>query len=550
MLMEDGPHDNPKVAGGMNMSITKEIHFNREVKVFQNRPQNLFSMLEESAEKFADKEALVMNGVRLTYKEMKAKVDNIAGNLQKSMCVKKGDRVALLLGNSIEFCLLVFACAKLGAIAVPLNTRLKEKELTFMLKQSGSRILFVDDEFLYKVETMRDEDSISGIEYFFLVGNQASKRKDYLPYEIVEQTSSFEEVLVSEEDPLFIMYTSGTTGLPKGAMGSHLGAIHSAMNYEMVLHTNHEAKTLLAVPLFHVTGLIGQFFHIVRVGGTSVIMKRYNTEEFIRLTAEEHVTFLFNVPTIYIMMMSHHHFSLYSYANVNCIAYGGAPMSLETIYMLKKYFPNARLHNAYGATETSSPATIMPKWYDEAKMDSVGLPVPVGEMKVVDEEDKPCMPGEVGELLIKGPMVVEGYWNNENANQTSFLNGYWRSGDLAKMDQDGFVYIVDRKKDLINRGGEKIFSIEVENVLYNHPKVLEAAVVGIPDALFGEVVKAVIVPKEGEILDKDEIRDFVAERLANYKVPKLIELVSELPRNPGGKILKNELRNLQPKEIK
>jgi long-chain acyl-CoA synthetase len=548
MLMEDGPHDNPKVAGGMNMNIIKEIHFNREVKVFQNRSQNLFLMLEESADKFADKEALVMNGDRLTYKEMKDKVEKIAGNLQKSMCVKKGDRVALLLGNSIEFCLLVFACVKLGAIAVPLNTRLKEKELTFMLEQSGSRLLFVDDEFLHKVETMRDEDSISGIQYFFLVGNQTPKRKDYLPYEIVEQTSSFEEVIVSEEDPLFIMYTSGTTGLPKGAIGSHLGAIHSSMNYEMVLHTNHEAKTLIAVPLFHVTGLIGQLFHMVRVGGTSVIMRRYNTEEFIRLTAEEHITFLFNVPTIYIMMMSHPHFSLYSYANVNCIAYGGAPMSSETIYMLKKYIPNARLHNAYGATETSSPATIMPRWYDEAKMDSVGLPVPVGEMMVVNEEDEPCLPSEVGELLIKGPMVVEGYWNNENANQTSFLNGYWRSGDLAKMDQDGFVYIVDRKKDLINRGGEKIFSIEVENVLYNHPKVLEAAVVGIPDALFGEVVKAVIVPKDGEILEKDEIRDFVAKRLANYKVPKLIELVSELPRNPGGKILKNELRNLQPKE--
>ncbi|KKK36909.1 AMP-dependent synthetase [Mesobacillus campisalis] len=527
------------------MKIIKETHFNREVKVFQNRTKHLFAMLEESAAKFGNKEALVMNGVRLTYQEMKAKVEKIAGNLQKSMCVKKGDRVALLLGNSIEFCLLVFACAKLGAIVVPLNTRLKEKELTYMLKQSGSRLLFVDDEFLHKVEAMRDEESIPTVQYFFLIGDQTPKRKDYLPYEIVEQASSVQHVPMSEEEPLFIMYTSGTTGLPKGAVGSHLGAIHSSMNYEMVLHTNQEAKTLIAVPLFHVTGLIGQLFHMVRVGGTSVIMKRYQTEEFIELTVEEQVSFLFNVPTIYIMMMAHPNFSLYNYANVRVIAYGGAPMSSETICKLKQCFPNASLHNAYGATETSSPATIMPKSYHESKMDSVGLPVPVGDMIVVNEEDELCLPGEVGELFIKGPMVVEGYWDNQEANRTSFLNGYWRSGDLARIDSDGFVYIVDRKKDLINRGGEKIFSIEVENVLYNHPKVLEAAVVGIPDALFGEVVKAVVVPKNGETLDQDEVREFVAARLANYKVPKLIEFASELPRNPGGKILKNVLRNPQ-----
>jgi long-chain acyl-CoA synthetase len=222
-------------------------------------------------------------------------------------------------------------------------------------------------------------------------------------------------------------------------------------------------------------------------------------------------------------------------------------MSSESIYKLRKYFPNSYLHNAYGATETSSPATIMPQVFSETKVDSVGMPVPVGEMVVMNDEDEPCKPCDIGELLIKGPMIVEGYWNNETANQTSFINGFWRSGDLAKIDEDGFVYIVDRKKDLINRGGEKIFSIEVENVLYNHPDVLEVAIVGVPDPIFGEVVKAVIVPQAGKNIDEQEIRDFVAERLANYKVPKFIEFVSELPRNAAGKILKNELKNLQPK---
>ncbi|WP_342432930.1 class I adenylate-forming enzyme family protein [Neobacillus sp. FSL H8-0543] len=526
------------------MNIIKETHFNRELKVFENRPENLFAMLEASAKKCPDHEAIVRNEVRLTYKEMVDKAEKIAGNLQNSMCVQKGDRIALLLGNSIEFCLLIFACAKIGAIVVPLNTRLREKELSYMIKQSGSKLLFVDDEFLEKVENMRDEDSSLEVQYFFLVGDQTAKRKDYLPFEILDQPSTVVEINVSEDDPLFIMYTSGTTGLPKGAVGSHLGAIHSSINYQSVLQSNHETRTLIAVPLFHVTGLIGQFLHMIRVGGTSVIMTRYKTEEYIRLTVEEEITFLFNVPTIYIMMMAHADFSLNSYPKVNCIAYGGAPMSTETIYKLKKYFPNAYLHNAYGATETSSPATIMPQVYDAAKVDSVGLPVPVGEMIVVNELDEPCLPGEVGELLIKGPMVVESYWNNETANHTSFLNGYWRSGDLAKIDGDGFVYIVDRKKDLINRGGEKIFSIEVENVLYNHPQVLEAAVVGVPDPVFGEIVKAVIVAKADESIDIEEVRAFVAQHLANYKVPKLVELVSELPRNPAGKILKTALKNI------
>jgi long-chain acyl-CoA synthetase len=525
------------------MNIMSEIHFNRQVKVFENRPENLIKMLEESVQKYADKEALVMGDVRLTYKEMLEKVNHIAGNLQKSMCVKKGDRIAILVGNNIEFCLLVFACAKLGAIFVPLNTRLKVRELSYMVKQSGSRILFVDDEFLPKVEELRDQETLGNIEYYFLIGNQTAKRKDYLPFEILEQTSSVVENSITEEDPLFIMYTSGTTGLPKGAVGSHLGAIHSSMNYEMVMKTDHDATTLIAVPLFHVTGLIGQFFHMIKVGGTSVIMRRFKTEEFIQLTSEEQVSFLFNVPTIYTMMMVHPDFSQFDYANVKVIAYGGAPMSMETIYKLQKHFPNAHLHNAYGATETSSPATIMPQNFDDSKVASVGLPVPVGDLKVVNDCDEPCSPNEVGELLIKGPMIVEGYWDNEEANQSSFLEGYWRSGDLAKIDEDGFVYIVDRKKDLINRGGEKIFSIEVENVLYEHPKVLEAAIVGVPDELFGEVVKAVIVPKE--TIDQQEIKDFVAARLANYKVPKYVEFVAELPRNAAGKILKIDLKNLQ-----
>lgn len=531
------------------MEIVKETHFGRELRVYKNRPNNLTELLSSTVDKFPEKEALVMGGVRLTYKEMFEKVESIAGNLQQLYNVGKGDRIALLLGNSIEFALLVFACARIGAIVVPLNTRLKSEELAFMLSQSETSILFVDDEFVNRAEEIKGTTFIN-LQYLFLIGSGNSKYRDYIPFEVLEQKSTVTNVIVDETDPLFIMYTSGTTGLPKGAIGNYLGAIHSSLNYEYILKTDQHTRTLIAVPLFHVTGLIGQLIHIVKVGGTSVIMRRYKTEEYMRLITEEEITFLFNVPTIYVMLTSHKDFEKYSYHFVKSIAYGGAPMSAETINIIRKYFINATLQNAYGATETHSPATIMPQVYSSEKVSSVGLPVPVAEIMVVNECDEPCPSGEVGELLIKGPMVIEGYWRNNEANNYSFFGEYWRSGDLATIDDDGFVYIMDRKKDMINRGGEKIFSIEVENILYEHSKVLEAAVVGIPDEMWGEIVKAVIVPKEGVEVEAEEIKAFVSQKLADYKVPKVIEFVSELPRNPGGKILKNVLKTWSQKAVK
>ena len=521
--------------------IIRESHFGREVLVFSERPANVMEMLESSAVRFPDREALVMGERRLTYRQMRELVENIAGHLYHRYQVRKGERVALLLGNGVEFALLFFACARIGAIAVPLNTRLNSKEITFMLNQSGSSILFTDDEFAYLVQNAHT--SVPSLRARFILGGE---REGFLPYEPLESPAvSPPETMVREEDPLYIMYTSGTTGLPKGAVGSHLGAIHSVMCYHRIFRTTEADRSLNAVPLFHVTGLIGQLLHMVYVGGTNVLMRRFKAERFIRLLSEEKITFTFNVPTIYVMMMSHPSFREYSYSSLRILAYGGAPMSTHTIEQLQREFPGVQLHNAYGATETTSPTTVMPVGYQEQKPASVGLPIPVVEVKIVDEKGEACKPREVGELWIKGPNVVSGYWDNDEANRKSFVGEYWRSGDLAMMDEEGFVYIMDRLKDMINRGGEKVFSVEVENVLYQHPKVLEAAVVSSPDPIFGEQVKAVIVPKEGTAVTAEEIKQFVREHLADYKVPAVVEFCSELPRNPGGKVLKNLLREPQ-----
>ncbi|MBS4215161.1 class I adenylate-forming enzyme family protein [Neobacillus rhizophilus] len=524
--------------------ITKQVVFDREVKVFTERPKTITEILNKVALKYPDKEAIVFQDIRLTYKDLKNRVDYISVNLQKRFNVNKGDRIALLLNNCVEYFLTTFACSQLGAIIVPLNTRLQEKELAFMLRHSGAKLIIVDEDFKEKLDRIQEEVELPDLEYKFLVNWKSEEKnlQQYFPFEVLEISSALNVTeIVNEEDPLLIMYTSGTTGTPKGAILSHIGVVHSVINFKKTLKTNHNTKTLIAVPLFHVTGLIGQLLHMVFIGGTSVLISRYQTEVAIKIMDYEKISFLFNVPTMFIMLMSHPLFKTYNFSFVKTIASGGSSLSLVTINRLRESFPNAKLHNAYGATETSSPTTIMPVSYQDTKIASVGLPVPVAELKIVNEEMEECTANEIGELLIKGPMVVKGYWNNDKANSSAFIDGYWLSGDIAMIDEDGFVYIMDRKKDMINRGGEKIFSIEVENALYNHPAVLEAAVVGIPDQMYGEQIKAFIVKRVGEDVTGPEIQSFLAGKLANYKIPKEVAFVTELPKNPGGKVLKNVL---------
>ncbi|WLR53222.1 long-chain-fatty-acid--CoA ligase [Bacillus tianshenii] len=500
-------------------------------------------MLDNAIMKHPNREAIVMGSFRQTYQQIGETVHHLAGTLSQHYGIKKGDRVALLLHNCPEFIQFVFACARLGAIVVPLNTRLSEKELSFMLNHSTTKLLVASTDSSETINQLNLENEC----HFIYLSKQNEKVEEMTLQKLLQLYSTpyeLKKVEIFETDPLFIMFTSGTTGTPKGAIGSHAGIIHSAMNYREVLKPQEKTRTLIAVPLFHVTGLIGQMFFMVLIGGTSVLLERFQTEPFIRTMHDEKITFLFNVPTIYIMVMSHPLFQKHTYPSVKVIAYGGAPMSQETIEQLRKAFPGVHLHNAYGATETSSPATIMPVTYDDSKLSSVGQPVPVADMKIVSDDGEELPPNQIGELYIKGPMVVEGYWDNEEANKKAFEDGYWKSGDMALIDDERFVYIMDRKKDMINRAGENIYSVEVENVLYEHEAVLEAAVVGVPDEMFGEQVKAFIVKKPEKKVEIEELKQYVKERIADYKVPKHIEFIDKLPRNPGGKILKARLSRM------
>lgn len=510
------------------------------VKVFVDRPKTIGQILSNSVEKYGDKVAIFTKEQTITYKQLDDISSTIAGNLQQRCGVEKGDRVVVIVGNRIQFPLLVFACAKIGAVMVPVNVKLAVEEMQYILGHSKPKVVVFEEEFLDKVVEMKKQNQsivpednnvfiIDGLNTFL---------------NLLDKENQYYNTVVEEEDSAYILYTSGTTGRPKGAVLSHINVIHSVMSYKNVFETNHLTKTLIAVPMFHVTGLVGQLLHMFYVGGTVYSMRRYQNEAYIQEVLEYKINFLFNVPTIFIMMSTSKEFQKHSFDFVTKVAFGGSPIYQHTFNMLKQAFPNAKLHNAYGATETTSPATLMPVTYPDSKIQSVGVPVKVADIKIVDSEGIECDRGEPGELYIKGPMVIKEYWDNSQANDTSFTDGYWHSGDLGIMDEDGFVYIRDRKKDMINRAGEKIFSIEVEDVLKGHPDVVEAAVIGEPDPVFGEKVKAFVVGPNLNGMDLSNLKIHCLKSLAKFKVPEEFELIESLPRNASGKILKNTLKTL------
>lgn len=516
---------------------TVQLFGRQGIKIYAERPRNINEFFQATLKKHAEKMAVIAEDQQITYQELDTVSTRIAANLQQ-IGVEKGDRVAVIVGNSLEFPLLTLACAKAGALMVPINVKLSADEIGYILGHSKPEVIVVEEEFFPKVQENLERAQNVGVnnEKVFVLGGENSFK------ELLKEDARFEEIEVHEEDGAYILYTSGTTGKPKGAVLSHVNVIHSVMNYKKVFETNETMKTLIAVPMFHVTGLVGQLMHMFYIGGTVYSMRRYQNEEYIKRVLEDEINFLFNVPTIFIMMSTSQEFQKHSFDFVRKVAFGGSPIYQHTFKLLKEAFPNAQLHNAYGATETTSPATLMPMEYPESKATSVGKTVAVGEIKIMDTEGKECPNGTPGELYIKGPMIIKEYWENEKANAENFSDGFWKSGDLGVMDEDGFVYIRDRKKDMINRAGEKIFSIEVEDVLKSHSDVVEAAVIGVPDPVFGEKVKAFVVGPNLDTQDLSGLKEHCSKSLAKFKVPEEFEVIDSLPRNASGKILKNTLK--------
>ncbi|WP_417548597.1 class I adenylate-forming enzyme family protein, partial [Marinobacter segnicrescens] len=330
---------------------------------------------------------------------------------------------------------------------------------------------------------------------------------------------------------------------PKGVILTHFNIIHSVMHFQHTMALGDGERTLLVAPGSHVTGLVANMLTMTHVAGAIVVIPAFDAVEAVRLLAKEKVTHTIMVPAMYNLCLLRTNFRDHDLSAFRIGGFGGAPMPESTIAQLREQLPDLELINAYGATETTSPSTCLPLGDAGEHADSVGQPVPCGDIRIMDDHGREVAPGESGELWISGPMVSPGYWNNPEANAREFTAGHWKSGDIGSMDEQGFVRIFDRKKDMINRGGYNIYSVELENLIISHPAVVECAVIPHPDEVLGEKIHVFVTQVDGEELSEDDIRQFCRENLADYKTPDYVTIQDEpLPRNANGKLVKAGLK--------
>jgi acyl-CoA synthetase (AMP-forming)/AMP-acid ligase II len=345
-----------------------------------------------------------------------------------------------------------------------------------------------------------------------------------------------------EEDVAVILYTSGTTGHPKGAMLTHLNIAHSVTVRALCRGLGREDRALLAVPASHSIGLVATVLTMIHVGGSTVMMRAFKARRFLELVAAERVTVTNMVPAMYQLCLLDPDLSAFDLSSWRIGTFGGAPMPEPAITRLAERLPHLQLNNGYGATETAAAITLLPLGHTARHLDSVGQVVPCAELRIMDEAGREVPVGEAGEIWIKGPMVVPGYWANDTATRDAFVAGFWRSGDVGAIDEAGYVRVLDRLKDMINRAGYKVFSAELENVLSRHPRIVEAAVVAQPDPVLGEKVHAFVTARDSDLSEED-VRAFCRMQIADYKMPEFVTIGTEpLPRNALGKLQKHLLR--------
>lgn len=518
----------------MTLTVRKEIHYvDRLVDCFEPRPRSIEAMVAVHVQDRGDAIAIVDGKRQLSYRQLNDQAARLAGAL-RAKGLERGDRVAMILENRIEFVLVLLACAKLGAIAVPMGTRLRRPEIEYICQNSGARVLIHETALTGQVP---DRDQIENINLILDVGDDASG--SFSAFQ--EGGDPVEPVALHEDDPLCIMYTSGTTGRPKGAVISHFGFVHSCLHWVDRLHLPAGVSTVLVIPASHISGLGGVIMPFLQIGGRIILMRNFKAAVFLETMAQTEAEHALLVPAMYNLCLRQPEFVSVDLSKWRWAIYGGAPMPEPTIKRFAELLPDLQMCNAYGATETTSPVTIMHPGDGVRRSESIGHVVRCGDVRILDEDGKEVPKGASGELFIAGPMVVAGYWQNEAANAASFVSGYWRSGDIGSIDADGFVQIFDRKKDMINRGGYKVYPAEVENVLADHPAIVEVAVIGIADEVLGE--RVVAFTQTNADIDVTAVREFCGDRLADYKHPDFVfSEKSPLPRNANGKLQKDVLR--------
>ncbi len=467
---------------------------------------------------------------------------NRLNNALVSLGVRKGDRVGILAYNSPQY-FEVMGVAKAGRIAVPLNFRLVGRELAFLIQNAGIHTLFLEREFIPVLESVRSE--ISEVRHFICLDAHAPGMWNY--EELLNQSSPAEPTdAVEPDDPCILCYTSGTTGRPKGAIHTHQSILAEMRVPYRDLSPDDIA--LCVMPFFHVGGGAAHLFPAFAAGATLVTHQKFDETQVLQTIARARATYVYLVPAMVLRVLEHPNFSQYDLSSLRTIAYTGAPIPIE---VLKKGI--ARLGRVFiqflGQTETLDMTVLRKEEHtlggspkELKRLESAGKPPCAGELRIVDERGQDVAIGSVGEIVARSERMMRGYWQMPEATAETIVDGWLHTGDLARMDEDGYVYIVDRKKDMIISGAENIYSREVEEVLYMHPAVLAAAVIGVPDAKWGEAVKAIVVLKPGASASEEGIIEFCKRNLAGYKKPRSVEFWESLPRNGSGKTMKKEIR--------
>ncbi|HEX3809251.1 MAG TPA: class I adenylate-forming enzyme family protein [Rhizomicrobium sp.] len=538
-----------------------------KTRVWKNAPPTLRELFEQGRG-YGDRVFTVYENERATYEGFARAALAVAEMLTREG-VKKGDRVAIIMRNLPEWPAAFFGATLIGAVVTPLNAWWTGPELEYGLADSGAKVVIVDAERFERIsEHLHNCPDVTRV----YVSRYADEIENPLVHKLESVTGAVNDweklpegkipdAGLQPDDDATILYTSGTTGKPKGALGTHRNMICNifasasagARSFlrrgeevpEVDLKTAPQRVTLLSVPFFHATGCFAVMGPTVFAGGRIVLMRKWDPEIAMQLIEREKVSSAGGVPTIAWQLIEHPNRHKYDLSSLEAVAYGGAPSAPELVRRITESFPKSAPGNGWGMTETSATCTSHQAEDYQHRPDSCGPAIAVCDLKIVGANGETLPPGDVGELWASGPNIVKGYWNKPEATAQTFVDGWVKTGDLARLDEEGFCFIIDRAKDMLIRGGENIYCIEVENVLFDHPAVMDAALVGIPHKTLGEEPGAVVTLKPGASASEDELRKFVAERLAAFKVPVRVAFWSEtLPRNPTGKIMKNELKKI------
>jgi acyl-CoA synthetase (AMP-forming)/AMP-acid ligase II len=521
--------------------VTEEIIDRIPMHILKGRPRSICELLQQTVAKHPDREGFVDETHRWTFAQFERKMKQLAVGLRTRVSVKKGDRVAMLMETGVPYTLSLFAVAETGAISVPLNSRFTPRELAFEVENSGSRVIIVDETFLEMF--LENRDRFRSLEHIIVQGEDGPQGTVTIN-ELLDmgQNKDFKPVPLSEDDLVMIMYTSGTTGFPKGAMQTHRGVIHACMLINDLFEAGPQDKILNALPMFHAAGTIMSAFSAVCMGIPCIYLPKFKTDLVLEIIEKEKITLIVHVPTVFWLMANHKDLDHYNITSLHSAIVGGAPKSREAFEFIMKKLPGVQFADTFGMTETHSMDFVLTHEEFDEHMKTVGRRVPVVEVQVTGKDGTPCAQGEPGQIQLRGPKIMKGYWNNPEATRESIKDGWFLTGDVGRIDEQGYVHILDRIKDMINRGGENIYSVEVENALRRHPSIDEVAVVGVPDSVFGEEVKAYVTLKPDKVATVDDLKAHCKGVLADYKVPRYVDFIDDFPRNPTGKILKKELR--------